>query len=99
MIKFKDILNEIFVGPRKYKTYMPEEWNYQLLVRLFDEHFGFDLTDKSTVIIPDDVQAILTHFGATHSQSRDYNRKRILPKLIKILSDNGHKIDYNQTMY
>lgn len=44
-MKLKKLLNEIFVAPRRYKTYMPYEWDYPLLVKLFDDLYGQDLND------------------------------------------------------
>lgn len=93
-MKLKKIVSEIFVGVRKYKTYMPDEWNYPLLVKLFDDYFGQDLKDKmdGETIYYTDLDRLLYHYGATHFQSKDINNKPILPRLAKMLKDKGHTI-------
>jgi len=93
-MKLKTILNEIFIGPRNYKTYMPDEWNYSILVKLFDDYYGQDLKDKldGKSIYYSDLDKLLYHYGATHFQDKDINNKPILPKLIKMLKSKGHDI-------
>lgn len=93
-MKLKRIVNEIFIGTRNYKTYMPDEWNYSVLVKLFDDYYGQDLKDKmdGKFIYYSDLDKLLYHYGATHFQSKDINNKPILPKLINMLKSKGHVI-------
>lgn len=87
-------VDEMFVGARKYKTYMPDEWNYSVLVKLFDEVFGINLQDEEEgkYIQLADLKKILNDYGATHFQSKDIHGNPILPRLIDILKDKGHII-------
>lgn len=87
-------VDEMFVGARKYKTYMPDEWNYSVLVKLFDEVFGINLQDEEEgkYIQLADLKKILNDYGATHFQSKDTHGNPILPRLIDILKDKGHII-------
>lgn len=90
----KETVDEMFVGPRKYQTYMPDEWNYSLLVKLFDEVFGVDLQDEKEgkYISLGDLKTILYDYGATHFQSKDIHGNPILPRLVSMLKDKGHII-------
>lgn len=85
-------MDEMFVAPRQHQTYMPDEWNYPLLVQLFDKTFGLDLQDEieGKIVMLSDLKRILDQYGATHFQSKDISGKPILPRLVKMLQDKGH---------
>ncbi|MCK9574581.1 MAG: hypothetical protein WC979_01610 [Candidatus Pacearchaeota archaeon] len=83
-----EYVNEMFVSPRTYKTYIESEWTYDILKKVFYDYFGINIADKDEkIIFRSDIASIIMHYGATHHQSG------VLNIIAKILIANGHEIE------
>jgi RNase H-fold protein (predicted Holliday junction resolvase) len=84
---FKEFVNELIVAPRNYKTYRENEWDYNLILKLLDELFGFDEESTSKIISTATIEDLVKHYGATFHQEN-----RVVDKVTKILKLNGWSI-------
>lgn len=74
---------------------MPDEWNYPLLVTLFDELLGQDLQgEEGKHIDVADLEKVLRTYGRSNFQRTDIHGDPILPRLVKILKDKGHTVGH-----
>lgn len=84
---FEEFVNEEIVAPRNYKTYRENEWNYDLILKLFDDLYGYDEESSNKITNIDTLNSIVKHYGATFHQGDN-----VVNKIIKILKSNGWSI-------
>ena len=89
-IKIEKAGGGMAVGVRNWPTYRSNEWNSKLIEKLYDDYYGWELSDGK-VTTDEDLERIIKHYGATFHQGEN-----VFNQVKDLMINSGWKFIYRK---